>query len=671
MNHYVYPNSGQLDLSDTLPPTVYVDRTTFIGESSSIPFVRIGIVNRYTSIELYPPIGELTIDGIVLKLEINGHHDQDHFIMISNEHGSSYTPLHITWDECKQSIYFSFKHHSSGDFNVTDASGQEIEKYDGKYYCISETELEITALRDWSGNEWDEMYPMIIYDENGPFAQFMMEPMSTVSFRYNVVVPNHSLLKYSFDGSDSWMNEDFDDSSWVEKKETFWGTFTKDVVYFRKTFNIESIDGYNSMLIDILGYGFARIYLNGEEIDQLEMTNFEYYRLEIPYDKIRVGNNIVGISIEKTSDTNIIFDLSIRLVTLSEWIQSMTGIVREIQENPTGHPEEAFYQDTTGKWRIESYPASLEIDFSKRNVIVNRFFMEHFTDESGTITAIRIEGIKGDDVVNLYTSDKNGFMNEYDAYRLIDIANSVGYPIYRITFLSEKNNSAINVSNIRLSRIMIPSCEKMRKVPETLPNSIVLKSCGLFYAGKKQYICKVDGYYSEWVEDKSLCLSKLPPNGKAFVDFTLRLINLAYHSYNETIRDTFVRMVVDNNAFVAKDMDLLLVSDSSSNGVASIDFMIRVTVKRSGGDYIRDCLYDLKSNLTAVVHDYFSESLDGEFVGKISVYTSINLSLLIWILVGVLILVILCIVIFYLVIRYNKPYKKSLKNDVGLLDEVQ
>ena len=146
---------------------------------------------------------------------------------------------------------------------------------------------------------------------------------------------------------------------------------------------------------------------------------------------------------------------------------------------------------------------------------------------------------------------------------------------------------------------------------------------------------------------------------------------MAYHSYNETIRDTFVRMIVDNNAFVMKDMDLLLVSDSSSNGLTSTDFMIRVTVKRSGGDYIRDCLLDLKANLTSVVHDYFSESLDGEFIGKISVYTSINLSVLIWILIGVLILVILCVAIFYLVIRYKQPYKKSLKNDVALLDEVQ
>ena len=672
VDYYVYPKSGQLDLSDTLPPVVYSDRTTLIGETSPLPsFVRIAIVNRYTSIGLYPPFGELKIEPLTLKLLFERHHDQDHFIVISNEHGSYSVPLHITWDECRQFSFFSFEHHSSGDLNITNTSGQELKLYDGRYYCTNETELEITALKERSGSEWDKMFPMLIYDENGPFGQFIMEPRSTVSFRYNVVVPNHSLLKYSFDGSDLWMNEDFDDSSWVENKGTFWGTFDHNIIYFRKTFNIEKIDGYNSMLIDVLGYGFARIYLNGEEIEQLEMNNYEYYRLEIPYDKIRVGNNIVGISIEKTSDTNIVFDLSIRLVSISEWIQSMTGIVREIQENPTGHPEEAFYQDISGDWRIESYPASLEIDFSKRNVIVNRFFMEHLTYQSGTITAIRIEGIKGDDVVNLYESERNGFMNEYDAYRLIDFDNSVGYPIYRITFLSEKNNSAINVSNIRLSRIMIPSCEKMRKIPETYPNSVVLKSCGLFYAGKKQYICKVEDYNSEWIEDESLCLSKLPPNGESFVYFTLRLINLPYHSYNETIRDRFITMIIENSALLAKEMNLLLVSDSSSNGLTCTDLMVRVIVKRSGGDYIRDHLLDLKWNLTAIVHDYFSESLDGEFVGKIGVYTSINVGVLIWILIGVLILIILYVVGFYLVIRYKKPQKKSLKNDVGLLDEVQ
>ena len=93
--------------------------------------------------------------------------------------------------------------------------------------------------------------------------------------------------------------------------------------------------------------------------------------------------------------------------------------------------------------------------------------------------------------------------------------------------------------------------------------------------------------------------------------------------------------------------------------------MVRVTVKRSGGDYIRDCLFDLKPNLTSIVHDYFSESLDGEFVGDIRVYTSINPGSLIWIIIGGIVLIILYVVGFYLVIRNkNASKKKTLKESL-------
>ena len=655
----LYLESGQLDLSNTLPPQIYSDTTSCVGTKYEWCYVRIGIINRYNSVCLYPPSGSVEFMDTSVKIKYeHRHHDGDHLIVASNEHGSCSVPLHINWDGCVESNYFSFEHHSGGSVNVTNKNGEEIEMNKDGYYCTNEREFEISVLDDWPGREWNKMYPLLIYDENGLFGEFMMERFSTISFRFNVVVPNHSLLKYSFDESDSWLNEDFDDSCWLEKKGIFFGPFANDIIYFRKKFVIESIDGYNSMLIDILSYGFLRIYLNGEEMEQLEKSDYEYSRFEIPSDKIRIGNNIVCISFEKRNDPNIVFDLSIRLVTLSEWIHSMKGIVREIQEHPTGHPERAFTQDAGGSWRIESYPASLEIDFSKRNVIINRFFMERITYESSMITSIRIEGIKGDDIVNLYESERNGFMNEYDDYRLIDFGNFEGYPIYRITFLSEKNNSAMDIRNIRLSRMMIPCCEKMRNIPETYPNHVVLKSCGLFYAGKKQYICKVEDYNSEWIEDESLCLSKLPPNGESFVYFTLRLINLPYHSYNETIRDRFITMIIENSALLAKEMNLLLVYDSSSNGLTCTDLMVRVIVKRSGGDYIRDHLLDLKWNLTAIVHDYFSESLDGEFVDDIKVYTSMNVGLLIWVVIGIVSLLIIQGIEFYLIIR-NRTISKS------------
>ena len=96
----------------------------------------------------------------------------------------------------------------------------------------------------------------------------------------------------------------------------------------------------------------------------------------------------------------------------------------------------------------------------------------------------------------------------------------------------------------------------------------------------------------------------------------------------------------------------------------STDFMIRVTVMRSGGDYIRDRLVELKSNLTSVIHDYFSESLDGEFVDDINVYTSINVGVLIWIVIGIISLLIIQGIEFYLIIRNRTISKSSDKKEL-------
>ena len=461
------PKTGQLDMSNSLSPKIYASIDSIIGTSSSSTDIYFSVINPFTSISVYPPLDGIVVESTRMRISLKHHYERDHFVVVSNEHGSSSVPLHILWDECTQFSYFSYHHYpDGGELNITNMNNQTIELLEG--HCTSETEMFLTAThgRDL---EWNTKYPLILYDENGVFGEvFFSSIPSTISFRFAVIVPDFSVLKYSFDVTDSWMNEKFDDGSWKENKGIFWGRFEKDVVYFRKVFNVKSMDGYNSMLIDILGWGFARVYLNGEEVEQLSVESSYYSRLEIPFDKIRVGTNVVGVSFEKTVDENIVFDLSVRLVTLSEWIHSMTGNVTEYQENPTGDPGEAFIQRYAGDWKIQSYPASLEIDYNTRKVIVNRFFMAHYTYESGTITAIRLEGIDSDETVKLYETQGNGFMNEFTDYRLIDFENSRGFPIYRITFLSEKNNSVVNVSNIRLSRIMIPSCEKTRKLPQTI-----------------------------------------------------------------------------------------------------------------------------------------------------------------------------------------------------------
>lgn len=262
------PQTGQLDLSDTLPPRVYSDTSTLIGTDPYLTKVSLTIINKFTTIDLYPPVGRVEVESTSLSISIDRHYECDHFIIVSNEHGSSSIPLHIIWYECKQHSYFSLVHYSYGSVNVTNSDDQELKVNDG-YYCTNETEWRITTLGNAAENTWDHKWPLIIYDENGVFGEiFLPSTPSSVSFRFAVLVPDFSLLKYSFEGSDSWMNERFDDSSWTEKQGVFWGSFEKDVVYFRKVFNVEEMDGYNAMLIDIRGWGFSRVYLNGEEIGQ-------------------------------------------------------------------------------------------------------------------------------------------------------------------------------------------------------------------------------------------------------------------------------------------------------------------------------------------------------------------------------------------------------------------
>lgn len=663
------PKSGKLDLSNSLSPQIFASTDTVVGTSSSRTDIHFSVVNPFTSLSLYPPLDGVVVDNTLVKIKLKHHYERDHYVVVSNEHGSSSVLIHILWDKCTQFSYFSYHHYpDGGELSITNKNNETVELLEG--HCTKETEMFFTASHG-SNLEWNIKYPLILYDENGIFGEvFFSSIPSTISFRFAVLVPDLSAIKYSYNVDNSWMNENYDDSSWMVKQQVFCGSFEKDIIYFRKEFNVESTDGYNVMMFDILGWGFARVYLNGEEVEVLQVQSSYYSRLEIPVNKLKTGTNVVGVSFEKTEYSDVIFDLSIRLVTLSEWIQSLTGKVTEYQDYPTGHPDEAFAQETSGSWKIQSYPATLEIDFYSRKVIANRFFIQHYTCNADTIKAIRLEGVDGDETVNLYETQENSVMNEYTHYRLIDFENSRGFPIYRITFLSNKSNSTVDISNIRLSRIMIPSCEKAWKRPETYPNHVVSKSCGIFYSGIKQMICKVEDYSSYWIEDKSLCLSKLPPQGNAYVDFTLRLINFDYHSYNETFRNTFRRMIIDNNAFVEKDMELLLVSDSSADGLMATNFMMRITVLRSGGDFIRDRLIELRSNLTSVVHAYFSESLDGEIVGDIRVFSSIDPTAFAWITLAIVVLIILQAIEFYMIIRSRRsPTKKKNLKD-GLLANV-
>ena len=124
----LYLESDQLDLSNTLPPQIYSDKSSCVSTKYQSCYVRIDIINRYNSVYLYPPSNSVEFSDTTVKIRFeHRHHDGDHLIIVSNEYGNCCVPLHISWDGCMESNYFSFEHHTGGSFNVTNMNGEEIE----------------------------------------------------------------------------------------------------------------------------------------------------------------------------------------------------------------------------------------------------------------------------------------------------------------------------------------------------------------------------------------------------------------------------------------------------------------------------------------------------------------------------------------------------------------
>ena len=209
---------------------------------------------------------------------------------------------------------------------------------------------------------------------------------------------------------------------------------------------------------------------------------------------------------------------------------------------------------------------------------------------------------------------------------------------------------------------MIPTCPQTKKMPETRGNATVFSSCGLFYSGKKQNRCEIDGSKTHWEEDRSTCLSRLPPRNYAFVDFTFRLVHVIPTMFNSTMKDQLVALLVEKTAVRPEEVHIIYNMDSSDSENSAIDVFIRIIVKQAGGDYIAEQLDELKYSLTDSVHTFIAEELDGMIIGKIRIYISWKPEIIILILILVLVLLILVVFAIYGVSAYIRDRKQKTKS---------
>ena len=654
--------TGELDLTGNSPPILVLPNQVQVN-SSTVKYVYIDYVNRVTNITLYPPHPKLKISGSQLSIDIDTFYEANHIITVSNEHGSDSQSVHLSVYKCNGGYYYNILHLGWGDTIIVDSHNNTL--YNGKqnYFCASDTNISLFFDKEYGDVEL--LRPVMLYDQHGIAAEYNTDSVpATFHFYKQDIVSTFSTLRISHSFQENWSSKSFDDSLWKEDQGQIWGPFGGESVYFRKRFTIDSIAGFNTMLIDVLAMGDVDIYLNGEYVKHLfGKTYYRYIRFEIPLDDRHIGENVLAACLHKTTDDNIInFDIMIQLIFTPQILQSVLGEVTQETAIPSPNPFYAFIQTQTSGWLLQSVPAALVFRFNDTEKrIVNRVYFQVPSDNF--LTKVKVEAIDLDENKNitLYSSPSD-FMNRFMNYRVVDFDNSIAYPAYRVTIESTSSPNATKIQNIRLYRDMIPTCPQTKKMPETRGNATVFSRCGLFYSGKKQNRCEIDGSKTHWEEDRSTCLSRLPPRNYAFVDFTFRLVHVIPTMFNSTMKDQLVALLVEKTAVRPEEVHIIYNMDSSDSENSAIDVFIRIIVKQAGGDYIAEQLDELKYSLTDSVHTFIAEELDGMIIGKIRIYISWKPEIIILILILVLVLLILVVFAIYGVSAYIRDRKQKTKS---------
>ena len=654
--------TGELDLTGNSPPILVLPNQVQVN-SSTVKYVYIDHVNRVTNITLYPPHPKLKISGSQLSIDIDTFYEVNHIITVSNEHGSDSQSVHLSVYKCNGGSFYNTLHLGWGVTIIVDSHNNTL--YNGKqnYFCASDTNMTLFFEKEYGDVEL--LRPVMLYDQHGIVAEYNTDSApATFHFYKQDIVSTFSTLRISHSFQENWNSKSFDDSLWKEDHGQIWGPFGGESVYFRKRFTIDSIAGFNAMLIDVLAMGNVDIYLNGEYVKHLfGKTYYTYIRFEIPLDDRHIGENVLATCLHKTTDDNIInFDIMIQLIFTPQILQSVLGEVTQETAIPSPNPFYAFIQTKTSSWLLQSVPAALVFHFNDTEKrVVNRVYFQVPSDNF--ITKVKVEAIDLDENKNitLYSSPSD-FMNRFMNYRVVDFDNSIAYPAYRVTIESTSSPNATKIQNIRLYRDMIPTCPQTKKMPETRGNATVFSSCGLFYSGKKQNRCEIDGSKTHWEEDRSTCLSRLPPRNYAFVDFTFRLVHVIPTMFNSTMKDQLVALLVEKTAVRPEEVHIIYNMDSSDSENSAIDVFIRIIVKQAGGDYIAEQLDELKYSLTDSVHTFIAEELDGMIIGKIRIYISWKPEIIILILILVLVLLILVVFAIYGVSAYIRDRKQKTKS---------
>ena len=591
----------------------------------------------------------LHYDGQRFELESPRRGIEVYTVTAANAFGSTSFDLTVCIETCPEGMNFqcldSLSVHPPEYYEVTSVQGQYTHSFQDaptNCFCSPDGELKL-HMAATDGRGYATTSPVVVSDLEGVVAQFHI-PRGAVedtrTLRYRPVRAEGGAFRF-FKGAavSGWNAPSFNDAAWAEGVQGQWGAFPAEhSAFFRTRVALGGTAGYEGVSLTAVVNGLCDVYLDGALVAHINATTTLTHRKVLPL-ALFGKQSVLAVQVASPTNATIVFDLSLDLVASMCLLQSVDGTATSDDPKPShiSKPINAFslYRSTT--WKTEAFPVTLDYRFANDDLaVVNRVTMRNM--KGVVLRKFRIQGLAGDEVVDLFSYEGDRFMT-YGKEQILAFENARAFSAYRFVFQEKRGEGAFEIGGIRLLYCPPATCPKKWGTPLSPVDTALFKNCPMGSTGVYARRCEDADGFVKWVDDKSTCLASLPQQGISFVDWSFRMTRLYYTDWPD-VKEKFIAMLLRHITVFREQIAVVLVRDRTEDEVPVTQVYLRFAVNSRIGDYIQYSLDLYRDDFDTWVKSEVGDSYESSIVGDVKLRNPVNYTM-----IGVCALVALVVVI--------------------------
>ena len=173
----------------------------------------------------------------------------------------------------------------------------------------------------------------------------------------------------------------------------------------------------------------------------------------------------------------------------------------------------------------------------------------------------------------------------------IQLTPSRPYNAIRIHFLRGRTNS-LRIKNIEMPVCQQGKCTATRKLKETLLGDRIWTRCPFGYFGHNQQRCERNDVQPAWVEDRSMCLRRIPHHYQSYVDLEMRVTDVRVDELDERLVTPAKQLIEMNLPVWDQQITFPVRYQTTEDQSYKVECVMRLTVEAEAGKYVYKKLVD-------------------------------------------------------------------------------